>query len=48
MIAIGKRGPVEQLPEKYRAAEHPNQRRPLSEIVFEGAFGATVPGLAGK
>jgi nitroreductase len=45
MIAIGRRAPAENLPEKYRAMEHPSPRRPLSEIVFEGAFGRSVPGL---
>lgn len=41
MIAIGKRGPRESLPEKARAIEEPNGRRPLGEILFEGLFGAT-------
>jgi nitroreductase len=45
MIAIGRRAPAENLPEKYRAMERPNSRRPLSEIVFEGAFGRSVQGL---
>src|SRR5215475_14215389 len=45
MIAIGRRGPAENLPEKYRALEHPNSRRPLKEIVFEGTFGRPVAGL---
>ncbi|MBI2933500.1 MAG: nitroreductase family protein [Planctomycetes bacterium] len=45
MIAIGKRAPKEQLPEKYQAMEQPNARRPLREIVFEGGFGRTVAGL---
>lgn len=45
MIAIGKRGPREKLPEKHQAMEEPNTRRPLSEIVFEGAFGRPVPGM---
>src|SRR5262249_10239775 len=31
MIAIGRRAAVEELPEKYRPAEHPNSRRPLKE-----------------
>jgi nitroreductase len=44
MIAIGRRAPVEDLPEKYRAREHPGSRRPLREIVFEGAFGWSIPG----
>ncbi len=45
MIAIGRRAPAENLPEKYRAMEHPNSRRPLREMVFEGAFGKPLPGL---
>ncbi len=45
MIAIGHRAPAENLPEKYRAAEHPNGRRSLQEIVFEGTFGRSLPGL---
>jgi nitroreductase len=45
MIAIGKRGPREKLPEKLRATEQPNQRRPLREIVFEGRFGGAIPAL---
>ncbi|HZE96455.1 MAG TPA: nitroreductase family protein [Planctomycetota bacterium] len=43
MIALGRRGPAEQLPENARAAEHPNQRRPLSEILFRGRFGSPMP-----
>jgi nitroreductase len=39
MIAIGKRGPRENLSEKLRAVEAPNARRPLREILFEGVFG---------
>jgi nitroreductase len=45
MIAIGRRAPAENLPEKYRAIERPSSRRPLKEIVFKGAFGRSVPGL---
>jgi nitroreductase len=45
MIAIGRRAPAENLPEKYRAMERPTSRRPLKEIVFQGAFGRPVPGL---
>jgi nitroreductase len=45
MIAIGRRAPAEDLPEKYRAMEHPSSRRPLNEIVFEGQFGRTIAGL---
>ena len=39
MVAIGRRGPMERLPEEVRTKEHPNQRRPLREILFEGRFG---------
>jgi hypothetical protein len=45
MIAIGRRAPPENLPEKYRAVERPSSRRPLKEIVFEGVSGRTIPGL---
>ena len=45
MIAIGKRGPKESLPEKLREMEQPNDRRPLREIVFEGRFGESVQAL---
>lgn len=46
MIAIGRRGPAQDLPEKSRAGEQPNSRRPLREIVFEGGFGRSASGLA--
>ncbi len=39
MVAIGKRGPREKLPQAYQPYEAPNQRRPLREILFEGIFG---------
>jgi nitroreductase len=45
MIAIGRRAPAENLPDKYREMERPSLRRPLHEIVFEGAFGQQIPGL---
>ena len=38
MIAIGKHGKIEDLPEDMRPGEKPNERRPLKEIVFEGKF----------
>lgn len=44
MIAIGKRGPRENLPEKARAMEEPGTRRPLGEILFEGRFGEPAAG----
>jgi nitroreductase len=36
MIAIGKPGKVEDLPEPLREREKPSDRKPLEEIVFEG------------
>lgn len=42
MIAIGKRGPRENLPDRLRALEEPNGRRPLREILFEGRFGSPL------
>jgi hypothetical protein len=41
MIAIGKRGPKENLPPKLQEVEFPNDRKPLSEIVMEGYFRET-------
>ena len=38
MIAIGKRGKKEDLPEKMQEMEVPSERRPLEEIVMEGSF----------
>lgn len=38
MWALGYRGETTQLPENYQALEVPSSRRPLSEIVLEGAF----------
>jgi nitroreductase len=38
MIAIGKRGPKENLPKNLQEREAPNSRKPLSEIVMEGSF----------
>ena len=38
MAAIGKPGPKEQLPQKLQARESPNDRRKLSESIFEGPF----------
>jgi nitroreductase len=39
MIAIGKRGNVEDLPEDLREAEKPSDRKKVEEFVFEGIFG---------
>jgi len=38
MIAIGKRGPKENLPTNLQEKEVPNGRKPLREIVMEGHF----------
>jgi len=38
MIAIGKRGPKENLPKNLQEKEVPNGRKPLREIVMEGSF----------
>ena len=38
MIAIGKKGPKDNLPPRLREAEYPNDRKPLTEIVMEGQF----------
>lgn len=42
MIAIGKRAPKEELDEELQKMEEPSDRRPLSEIVFEGKFGNSI------
>ena len=38
MAAVGRPGPKELLPEKLQARETPNNRRKVSESVFEGPF----------
>ena len=38
MIAIGKPGPLSNLHERMQKQEVPNQRKPLEEIIKEGAF----------
>jgi nitroreductase len=38
MIAIGKKGNKEDLPQNLQQMEKPNDRRPLNEIVMEGKF----------
>ena len=38
MVAIGKRGKKEDLPENLQKMEAPNDRRPLKEIAIEGVF----------
>jgi hypothetical protein len=38
MIAIGKRGPKENLPPNLQERESPSDRKPLTEIVMEGYY----------
>jgi len=38
MAAVGKPGAKELLPEKLQARESPNDRRKVSESIFEGPF----------
>jgi hypothetical protein len=38
MAAVGRPGPKESLPEKLRAREGPNDRRKVTESIFEGPF----------
>ena len=38
MIAIGKPGQTKSLPKELQEGEVPSDRKPLSEIVFEGSF----------
>ena len=40
MIAVGKHGKIEDLPESLRSRETPSDRKKLEEIVFEGKFPA--------
>jgi hypothetical protein len=39
MVAIGRPGRIEDLPEPLRAREIPNTRKPLAEIICEGEYG---------
>ena len=38
MIAIGKKGPKENLPAKLQVKEKPNERKPLKDIIMEGVY----------
>jgi len=38
MIAIGKQGEIENLPEEKKKAEKPNDRKPLDSLINEGKF----------
>jgi len=40
MAAVARPGPKELLPEKLQARESPNDRRKLSDSIFEGPFQA--------
>lgn len=40
MIAVGRPGNINDLPEDLRASEKPSDRKPLEEIIFEGKFSA--------
>ena len=41
MIAVGKKGPKENLPPNLQQKENPNDRKPLNEIIMEGSFKRT-------
>ncbi len=43
MLAVGRPGKVEDLPEHLQAREHPSSRKKLEEIVFEGRFRSNNP-----
>ncbi len=45
MFAVGRPGDPADLPEELRERERPTQRKPVGEIIMEGAFGA--PARAG-
>ena len=38
MIAVGKPGEIDKLPESAREKEAPNSRKPLVDIIIEGTF----------
>ena len=42
VIAIGYQGSPDQLAPEHREREHPSDRRPLSETLFDGTFGQTL------
>ncbi|CAN5839871.1 nitroreductase family protein [soil metagenome] len=45
MIAIGRPGDPEELPEDLRSRETPSLRRPVSESAWEGPFKSTNPSI---
>ena len=38
MIAVGKPGEIDKLPERARDKEAPNSRKPVADIIIEGTF----------
>lgn len=40
IVALGRQGGLDTLPEQFHAQESPNARRPLGETVYAGRFGA--------
>ena len=42
MVAVGRPGDPDQLPERLRKRETPSARRPVREIAFEGEYGALI------
>jgi nitroreductase len=38
IIAVGRPGDIDELPERFREREAPSPRKPLDEIAFEGTF----------
>jgi nitroreductase len=40
MVALGRKGGLDTLPEQFHMQESPNARRPLGETVYAGRFGA--------
>lgn len=40
MVALGRQGGLDTLPDEFHANETPNNRRPLEDSVFSGRFGA--------
>ena len=46
MVAVGKPGALESLPEKLQEIESPNDRRPLAQTVCEGPFRKDLWGVS--
>ncbi|MDD2335128.1 MAG: nitroreductase family protein [Geobacteraceae bacterium] len=46
MVAVGKPGALEALPEKFQEIEKPNDRRPLEQTICEGPFRQDLWGLS--